>query len=275
MGRKEIRNNIEPEGTNIRAQRRGRGSSQKGVDNCTRISRAITPPTILPEVIAYKDWSSHQTFSLQSRRFELFLNSRDGLRLFRSLHRWVSVDVTNEAFEASMQANLVLLMAIFIMAGGLADLIRNKMHVEMEHGMAFFAAFVLFVYFFRLCMLCIAMNEAMFGEVDQLLMEWKALSSKPGDDVAHMWDKTCTESNSIKKYPSQENAISRERIPVEVRAMLDVTRERIRVLDRPTTLMGFAITNGLLKRIVTLVGASAATVVVAIVKNFVKHHSKH
>merc|ERR1712007_225669 len=98
-------------------------------------------------------------------------------------------------------------------------------------------------------------------------------ASKPGDDVAHMWDKTCTESNSLKKYPSQENAISQERIPVEVRAMLEVTRERIRVLDRPSTLMGFAITKGLLKRIMTLVGASVATVV-AVVKNFVKHHSR-
>jgi len=251
--------------------RRGSGSENDGV-----CSRAISAPTTLDEVKnrGDMDWCAGTTFTLQSRRFELYLNSRDGLKLFRRMYRWVSVDVTNEAFEASVQSNLVLLMAVFIMAFSIARLIENKMHLEVEHTVGIFAAVVLFVYFFRLCMLCIAMNEAVFGEVDQLLMEWKALASHPGKEVARMWDKTLTETECVKIFPSTENEITTERIPVEVRAMLDVTRERIKVLDKPSTLMGFAITMALLKKILTIVGASTATLVVALAKQFIHEHSK-
>jgi len=226
-------------------------------------SRRICAPELLDEVKKWtlrpqekrelpgkkgtKEFQAREEFTLQSLRFTLNLSNIQGVDLHRMIHRWMCIDCENERFAADVSANLVLAYSLLLLVRIAVSLFQHEMVPTENNVIAILVFLVLVGYFLKICNLCIEMNEVLFNEIDVCLLEWMDVQTKPY--IAKLWDRTKKEEYV---YLAEKTGISPERVPLETRAMLQISRERIRMLDKPSALLGMSITKALRNRILTL-----------------------
>jgi len=231
----------------------------------TTETKKICAPGLLPEV-TNMNFQKKGTFSLQTLRFTLNLSNRQGVDLFRTLHRWMCIDVENERFGADVVANLLLTSCFGLLLGCALSLVQHRFVPTENHAFAGLGFIVLFAYFLNICNLCIEMNEALFQETDVSLLEWSDMASSPsGEYIAELWDRKLKQR---KIFTGEETEISKERVPLEVRAMIQIGRERIQRLDTPSSLLGMSITKELRNRILTLVITAALGALTGVAKKY-------
>lgn len=203
---------------------------------------------------------------LEVRRVELNLSTVPGVALFQHLQGWVWADIVNERFAIDTSASILCFMLALLMGVALVPVIFEKQlaitHVSLTQGVACVDIMAMLVYIGLCCTYCVNMNELIFNHSDRVLQQWKGHARAPSAKVATVYVDAYHKDLCAPPMSSAQGVYDG---PMEVRAMIDLTRERLR-LHEPQKIMGMKVTTAFRAKLLSTLGGATVAVGVSLVK---------